>query len=136
MLSLALVVAVLFFCFFSFFFLMIRRPPRSTLFPYTTLFRSWRFHRYADTAGAATAWHHASGPQGVAGGCSVVSRRPLSDGCLWTQSHSSSRFRRLYTICSRNGRPRRFPDALTPVRGSTRLRYGDHCGRTGSSNPS
>src|SRR3712207_8626548 len=26
----------------SFFFLMIRRPPRSTLFPYTTLFRSHR----------------------------------------------------------------------------------------------
>src|SRR3712207_8402888 len=26
--------------FFYFFFLMIRRPPRSTLFPYTTLFRS------------------------------------------------------------------------------------------------
>src|SRR5436853_5778955 len=30
------------------FFLMIRRPPRSTLFPYTTLFRSarqpWRHH--------------------------------------------------------------------------------------------
>src|SRR2546426_7990241 len=27
---------------FVFFFLMIRRPPRSTLFPYTTLFRSHR----------------------------------------------------------------------------------------------
>src|ERR1039457_511811 len=27
---------------FFFFFLMIRRPPRSTLFPYTTLFRSHR----------------------------------------------------------------------------------------------
>src|SRR2546427_8661802 len=27
-----------------FFFLMIRRPPRSTLFPYTTLFRSPRDH--------------------------------------------------------------------------------------------
>src|SRR2546430_12390597 len=27
-------------CCFLFFFLMIRRPPRSTLFPYTTLFRS------------------------------------------------------------------------------------------------
>src|SRR3712207_7434601 len=26
-----------------FFFLMIRRPPRSTLFPYTTLFRSTKF---------------------------------------------------------------------------------------------
>src|SRR2546427_4957797 len=25
---------------------MIRRPPRSTLFPYTTLFRSSFFHRY------------------------------------------------------------------------------------------
>src|SRR6266581_7387738 len=33
------VVAVVFCCFF---FLMIRRPPRSTLFPYTTLFRSPR----------------------------------------------------------------------------------------------
>src|SRR5256885_13136482 len=35
---------VCFFTFFNpyiiFFFLMIRRPPRSTLFPYTTLFRS------------------------------------------------------------------------------------------------
>src|SRR5260370_32325418 len=30
-----------------FFFLMIRRPPRSTLFPYTTLFRSSRVWRNA-----------------------------------------------------------------------------------------
>src|SRR3712207_7261404 len=28
----------------SVFFLMIRRPPRSTLFPYTTLFRSYQKH--------------------------------------------------------------------------------------------
>src|SRR6266436_8588846 len=34
-----------FLVFFLFFFLMIRRPPRSTLFPYTTLFRSRRPHR-------------------------------------------------------------------------------------------
>src|SRR2546429_8183981 len=33
-----------------FFFLMIRRPPRSTLFPYTTLFRS---HRSGTQSGAA-----------------------------------------------------------------------------------
>src|SRR2546425_3424872 len=40
---------------FTLFFLMIRRPPRSTLFPYTTLFRSpWstpqggRFHEESD----------------------------------------------------------------------------------------
>src|SRR5258708_25066394 len=33
---------------FMFFFLMIRRPPRSTLFPYTTLFRSLRAQRRDD----------------------------------------------------------------------------------------
>src|SRR2546429_6642590 len=31
-----------------FFFLMIRRPPRSTLFPYTTLFRSVSVRQVAD----------------------------------------------------------------------------------------
>src|SRR5256885_17108293 len=38
-------------CVFYFFFLMIRRPPRSTLFPYTTLFRSHPriFHCVLDT---------------------------------------------------------------------------------------
>src|SRR6266446_9604022 len=34
-----------------FFFLMIRRPPRSTLFPYTTLFRSGRPDRPRDISG-------------------------------------------------------------------------------------
>ena len=46
---------------FVFFFLMIRRPPRSTLFPYTTLFRSRAAHEIllnsrksiADTLGIA-----------------------------------------------------------------------------------
>src|SRR6266550_8437332 len=36
----------LFVFFFFIFFLMIRRPPRSTLFPYTTLFRSRRDARH------------------------------------------------------------------------------------------
>src|SRR5271163_2869342 len=40
----------IFLTFFVFFFLMIRRPPRSTLFPYTTLFRS----SDTSTAGAFT----------------------------------------------------------------------------------
>src|SRR5258706_7976404 len=31
---------------------MIRRPPRSTLFPYTTLFRSWTF----EEMGLAVSW--------------------------------------------------------------------------------
>src|SRR2546425_10837900 len=38
-----------------FFFLMIRRPPRSTLFPYTTLFRSRRSPR-GFQSGAPVAW--------------------------------------------------------------------------------
>src|SRR5256885_491538 len=42
---------ILHFNYSFFFFLMIRRPPRSTLFPYTTLFRSRliRVHAYADS---------------------------------------------------------------------------------------
>src|SRR5256885_8375495 len=35
-------------CSLFFFFLMIRRPPRSTLFPYTTLFRSGNFAMTVD----------------------------------------------------------------------------------------
>src|SRR3989337_1246291 len=42
------------------FFLMIRRPPRSTLFPYTTLFRSEERRRT---------------PSGALGGCRPRSRR-------------------------------------------------------------
>src|SRR2546423_12691223 len=38
-------------CHSFFFFLMIRRPPRSTLFPYTTLFRSIQ---YLNAKGALT----------------------------------------------------------------------------------
>src|SRR2546426_12357037 len=44
---------------FPFFFLMIRRPPRSTLFPYTTLFRSdpidasWFYSLAAERAASA-----------------------------------------------------------------------------------
>src|SRR5438552_9724073 len=39
-----------------FFFLMIRRPPRSTLFPYTTLFRSpWRSIRRSGSSPSPSA---------------------------------------------------------------------------------
>src|SRR6185503_20488278 len=38
-----------------FFFLMIRRPPRSTLFPYTTLFRSWSLKRSVRRTGLSRA---------------------------------------------------------------------------------
>src|SRR2546427_10992206 len=47
-----------------FFFLMIRRPPRSTLFPYTTLFRS-----FAGRDGSATR------PNGMSAACSALLRK-------------------------------------------------------------
>src|SRR5256885_11023617 len=40
-------------CSLFFFFLMIRRPPRSTLFPYTTLFRSPDVRRARTTSPAS-----------------------------------------------------------------------------------
>src|SRR2546422_2150472 len=46
-----------------FFFLMIRRPPRSTLFPYTTLFRSQTFH-VRRAGGLARAARSAGGSRG------------------------------------------------------------------------
>ncbi len=39
-------IGMLYYIFLLFFFLMIRRPPRSTLFPYTTLFRSANIRFY------------------------------------------------------------------------------------------
>src|SRR2546426_7619003 len=53
---------------FSFFFLMIRRPPRSTLFPYTTLFRSSRHpERGADPAAGRGGVVRGGAQQGAGG---------------------------------------------------------------------
>src|SRR3712207_8180614 len=57
---------------FFFFFLMIRRPPRSTLFPYTTLFRSDGGEqavvgRDAGDDGVGHALRHRDGSDGQAG---------------------------------------------------------------------
>src|SRR2546429_6743202 len=54
-------------CVFFFFFLMIRRPPRSTLFPYTTLFRSGNEPRLCCRSKARS--HHLSSRR-VKWGCS------------------------------------------------------------------
>src|SRR5437762_13399297 len=47
--------------FLDFFFLMIRRPPRSTLFPYTTLFRSPTRYCHAGSADRSGGPHVAHG---------------------------------------------------------------------------
>src|SRR2546429_3173445 len=62
-----------------FFFLMIRRPPRSTLFPYTTLFRSHR--------------GRGDGADGDSAVASAGNSRPRSE------EHTSELQSRLHLVC-------------------------------------
>src|SRR2546429_3884928 len=55
---------------------MIRRPPRSTLFPYTTLFRSCRF-RWAVVACAIASIH------GLVFGSGITIPYPAETGSFW-----------------------------------------------------
>src|SRR2546421_4538025 len=57
-------------CFF--FFLMIRRPPRSTLFPYTTLFRSLLVLAPVSAPRVRARFHHTREPRAPV-------RRPIDD---------------------------------------------------------
>src|SRR5215203_7206807 len=63
----------------SFCFLMIRRPPRSTLFPYTTLFRS-----------CAAAWTRPAGRTCSSGSTSIRAR---------SEEHTSELQSRQYLVC-------------------------------------
>src|SRR5256885_16717888 len=74
-----------------FFFLMIRRPPRSTLFPYTTLFRSGQDERLGGGKGAAQQGH---GAFGVCGG--QCSQRMNS----WITDRKSTRLNSSHLVIS------------------------------------
>src|SRR5260370_15112192 len=54
---------------------MIRRPPRSTLFPYTTLFRSLRFLRYSSSDEVVVCWGRATRDAG--NGCGTIARTSM-----------------------------------------------------------
>src|SRR5882672_11525690 len=58
-------ISFLVYFFIFFFFLMLRRPPISTLFPYTTLFRSPCFLRWRESGGSRRRWPRAA-PRGRA----------------------------------------------------------------------
>src|SRR3712207_7372971 len=84
---------------FSFvFFLMIRRPPRSTLFPYTTLFRSQRPAVGVDPAahGPRRARHRACppAPQRRAARQATASPHPAR-----SEEHTSELQSRQYLVC-------------------------------------
>src|SRR5216684_4663673 len=70
---------------FSFFFLMIRRPPRSTLFPYTTLFRSERHRRRSGRE------RRAQHPRRRA--------RPRGGPSFRSEEHTSELQSRLHLVC-------------------------------------
>src|SRR2546429_7836948 len=73
-----------------FFFLMIRRPPRSTLFPYTTLFRSQRHGAAADGRARGRPPGQGDGPGGPGG-----APRPRHR----SEEHTSELQSRLHLVC-------------------------------------
>src|SRR2546422_6434572 len=70
--------------FFSFFFLMIRRPPRSTLFPYTTLFRSKKVDPFESLS---SHW------------CSTTLAASTETGLGRSEEHTSELQSRLHLVC-------------------------------------
>src|SRR3712207_7909546 len=76
-----------------FFFLMIRRPPRSTLFPYTTLFRS-RCCRGGWPRSSARPGSHRPLPPDHAGGWRVHDHLSLR-----SEEHTSELQSRQYLVC-------------------------------------
>src|SRR3712207_7533047 len=74
----------------SFFFLMIRRPPRSTLFPYTTLFRSL-INRLVSIIGVFSNILVFSNKGGIK--CHFLSSVPRSE------EHTSELQSRQYLVC-------------------------------------
>src|SRR3712207_8044262 len=75
-----------------FFFLMIRRPPRSTLFPYTTLFRSGPDRRGRSRRAARLGREGASGERARRGG------HPRPGGAR-SEEHTSELQSRQYLVC-------------------------------------
>src|SRR5437764_8921347 len=72
---------------------MIRRPPRSTLFPYTTLFRS---HGEGDAPGLQTA--QPGVPRGRRAGYGASARRRVDSGGR-SEEHTSELQSPMYLVC-------------------------------------
>src|SRR2546422_7118549 len=80
---------------------MIRRPPRSTLFPYTTLFRSYRSNRYPvpwRVAGQEVFVREADGKVEIVREQEVLARHALCRGRR-SEEHTSELQSRLHLVC-------------------------------------
>src|SRR3712207_8553653 len=85
--------------FVDFFFLMIRRPPRSTLFPYTTLFRSRQPHAHGRRRlrGVGRRGVGALGQPGEAR--ALVGTARVCDDLRRSEEHTSELQSRQYLVC-------------------------------------
>src|SRR3712207_7656789 len=82
----------------AFFFLMIRRPPRSTLFPYTTLFRSEM--AMGDVGVAAAPCGQPPQESGSPDACSSERRKePQPLAAVRSEEHTSELQSRQYLVC-------------------------------------
>src|SRR3712207_7112011 len=84
------------------FFLMIRRPPRSTLFPYTTLFRSCRWRRRTDADVPVGQDRYALGRRAPGKECQASTRAQAAVGVeeeLRSEEHTSELQSRQYLVC-------------------------------------
>src|SRR2546427_6485060 len=73
-----------------FFFLMIRRPPRSTLFPYTTLFRSYHHGDNRVNRGGPPGYWEVMESSPVTGTMLQVLTEDLDGGRVLYRSYSST----------------------------------------------
>src|SRR3712207_7215001 len=78
----------------SFFFLMIRRPPRSTLFPYTTLSRSPPARKPRPRPPASAKRRRRTPTPAACGGGSRARRKPSR-----SEEHTSELQSRQYLVC-------------------------------------
>src|SRR3712207_9109526 len=81
-----------------FFFLMIRRPPRSTLFPYTTLFRSGSVDKTVMGAWCAGSYEVTPPGRSRAEKCSLLGRR-IGRRTARSEEHTSELQSRQYLVC-------------------------------------
>src|SRR2546425_6289466 len=79
---------------------MIRRPPRSTLFPYTTLFRSQGLGRFAAAVGEDQVAAQVEEDIGVFGGCLARLEEDLDRLVeLRSEEHTSELQSLAYLVC-------------------------------------
>src|SRR3712207_7360369 len=81
---------------------MIRRPPRSTLFPYTTLFRSCssaRFHGPWPSSSSSTSPTGPAGRSSTSTRCWPVPLPPRCSSSARSEEHTSELQSRQYLVC-------------------------------------